>query len=73
MKTRKELLIEFRNKIAARAIELEANVAYWKVVYTEAKKDTQDRIDSLNNRANQEKSLKKDIKFLEVIDNMIEK
>jgi len=73
IKTEKENLILFRNIIGLRIAETRANIEYWYLVTKKSKKNSQDRIDALNNRASNEKRLKKDLVFIKVVDGMLKK
>jgi len=42
-------------------------------VTKKSKKNSQDRVDALNNRASNEKRLKKDLVFIKVVDGMLKK
>jgi hypothetical protein len=73
IKSDKELLIELRNKIAGRLIEVKANISYWQIILRKAKKNSQEMVDVLKNIEINESSVKKDNVFLRCIDLMIKK
>ena len=72
-KSDKELLIELRNKIASRIIECKANIAYFQLTTRKLKKVSQEMVDGRKAVDINEDSIKKDILFLKVIDEMIKK
>ena len=71
LKNDKQILIELRNKIAGRIIECKANIAYFQVVLRKIKKVSQEMIDGRKAIERNEESIKKDIIFLRVIDEIL--
>lgn len=73
LKTEKELIIEFRNAIASRMIQQEANMRYFEIVIQREKPNTQEIVDARNNFALNQHNHKKDVLFLKCIDEMLTK
>jgi hypothetical protein len=73
IKSDKELLIEFRNKVSGRIIENKANTEYWGVVVRKAKSNSQEIIDARKSVELNEDNVKKDKVFLKCIDLMMKK
>ena len=71
IKTNRELIIELRNRIAGRKIELEANARYWRYTLKRTKPDTQERVDANNNVVVNEQNARKDGDFIKCIDMML--
>lgn len=72
IKTNIELLIQLRNQVAFRIVSQEASKRYWQIMAKEAKKDTQERIDTLQKVSLNEQLISADKKYLQVIDEMLE-
>lgn len=66
------LLVELRNQTAGKIIGHKASKRYWKIMASEAKKDTQERIDALQKVSLNEQLISADKKYLQVIDGMLE-
>jgi DNA-directed RNA polymerase subunit F len=73
IKTDKELLIEFRNKIAGRIIEARANTAYFQEVVKNDKQNSQEIVEHRLKLQINEQNIKQDKIFLRVIDLMLKK
>lgn len=73
MKTRKELLITYRDQIAARSIMFEADALYWKKMMKNAEKvhNEEEKIHCSNAMATNQGSVKKDKLLLESIDDLL--
>ena len=71
IKTEKENLIKLREKVSFRRTEAKANMVYWKLVFKESKKDSQQRVDAHTKIGINQKSMKNDRVFLECIDRLI--
>ena len=71
-KSDKELTIEFRNKIAARIIEKQANILYWEKIVKQSKSNSSERMEALKAIQINEADLEKDLVFLICIDELME-
>jgi len=71
-KTEYQLLVELRNQVAGRVVGQKASERYWRIIASEAKKDTQERVDSLEKGALNQQLINADKKYLQVIDEMLE-
>lgn len=71
-KTDYQLLVELRNQVASRIISQKASKRYWQIMSKETKKDTQERIDTLQKVSLNEQLISADKKYLQVIDEMLE-
>ena len=71
IKTEKENLIEVRNKTSIRYTEARANISYWKIVFKDSKKNSQEKVDANSNIAINQTNMRKDKIFLECIDKLI--
>lgn len=71
IKTREKLLIEYRNKIAARQIAFELSAVYFKNLAKKSKTNSQKAVDAVNSFTANEHSSKLDRDFLKVIDEVI--
>lgn len=73
IKTEKQLIIELRNKIASQIVSQRASELYWREVAKKSKKDTQEKVDSLNKVSINQQLNSKDKAYLKIIDEMLEK
>lgn len=71
LKTRKEHLIELRDKIAGRVIEFESNVEYWSFVARHSPQNSQEIVTARTNIEANRESVKKDKIYLRCIDLML--
>lgn len=72
IKTERELLVEFRNAIAARVIEQRANIVYWKKEIRKLKSNTPAIMQAFEAKKINEEKIPKDIVFLQCIDEMLQ-
>jgi len=72
IKTREELLIEYRNQIALRQLSYEASAIYFKNRSKKCKTNSQEAVDAVNNFSTNDHNAKLDRDFLKNIDLMIE-
>lgn len=72
IKTKRQLTVEFRDKIAARIVEQEANVLYWKKVARQCKSNTPEIVQALSAIDVNKDLIKKDELFLKCIDEMLQ-
>lgn len=71
IKTKTQLLVEYRNEIAKRCVSYEVSAVAWDIKSKKAKRDTQERVDAINQKAANEVNAAKDREFLKVIDKVI--
>lgn len=71
VKTEKQLVIELRDRIAAQIVGQDMSVLYWREVAKKSKKDTQDRVDAINQAAANQQLSAKDRVYLKIIDNRL--